>query len=203
MFPNPEEFNPFRWLKPEYPTYKEPLSQYPTIINMTQFGYGRRICQGQALTDADLIVGIGALAWLFNIEKESKEFTTDRVMMNDETFSSKVEMTVGLLEDVSHDTNDPSHMPIGSGSLCRIGKIAKETIHKILRNRKPDENKVQPGEDETLNFTNLLIAKPLPLKLKLSIRDEQKAQLIQKLFEDQRSKGEFVESKEYCKKSKS
>lgn len=37
---------------------------------MTQFGYGRRTCQGQTVTEADLLVGIGSIAWLFNISKD-------------------------------------------------------------------------------------------------------------------------------------
>ena len=27
LYPDPEAFNPLRWIKPEYPTYQEPLSQ--------------------------------------------------------------------------------------------------------------------------------------------------------------------------------
>src|ERR1700753_1771384 len=72
IFPAPETFNPLRWLEPEYPTYKEPLTQYPNILNMTQFGYGRRTCQGQTVTEADLLVGIGSIAWLFNISKNAQ-----------------------------------------------------------------------------------------------------------------------------------
>jgi cytochrome P450 len=32
MYPEPEEFKPERWLDPQYPTYKEPLTAYPTLI---------------------------------------------------------------------------------------------------------------------------------------------------------------------------
>src|ERR1700722_16919666 len=73
MFPDPESFNPLRWLEPSYPTYREPLTQYPTIINSTQFGYGRRLCQGQTVADEDLLIGIGSIAWLFDLSKHSDE----------------------------------------------------------------------------------------------------------------------------------
>ena len=71
MYPDPETFNPLRWLDPAYPTYKEPLTEYPTIINSSQFGYGRRLCQGQTVAYRDLLIGIAAIAWLFDIKKDS------------------------------------------------------------------------------------------------------------------------------------
>jgi hypothetical protein len=70
MFPDPEAYNPMRWLDPSYPTFKEDLTVNPTITNYSQFGYGRRVCQGQGVTEADMFVGVGAMAWLFNIAKE-------------------------------------------------------------------------------------------------------------------------------------
>lgn len=73
LYPDPETFNPNRWLKAEYPTYREPLSQYPTIRNMFIFGYGRRTCMGQDLVENELIVVLGNLAWACNISKKVDE----------------------------------------------------------------------------------------------------------------------------------
>ncbi|KAG9814128.1 cytochrome P450, partial [Aureobasidium melanogenum] len=36
MFPNPDEFNPMRWLETKYPTFQEPLTKYPTITQYSQ-----------------------------------------------------------------------------------------------------------------------------------------------------------------------
>ena len=69
MYPDPEEFNPDRWLNPIYPTYKAPLSAYPTIINHHQFGYGRRICQGMELVNAELITACASIAWSLDLTK--------------------------------------------------------------------------------------------------------------------------------------
>ncbi|KAK4508312.1 hypothetical protein PRZ48_002050 [Zasmidium cellare] len=68
VFPEPDEWNPTRWLHSDYPTYQEPLTRYPTITQYSQFGYGRRTCQGMGVTEADLFVGLGSIAWLFSME---------------------------------------------------------------------------------------------------------------------------------------
>lgn len=73
MYPDADAWNPTRWLDPAFPTYKEPLDQFPTITGFSQFGYGKRTCQGQKLTEADLFVGIGSIAWLFTINGDQRE----------------------------------------------------------------------------------------------------------------------------------
>lgn len=70
MFPDPELYNPARWLDPSYPSYQGPLTKYPTIHGFTTFGYGRRACMGQALVEHELLVGIGAMAWAFDVSKK-------------------------------------------------------------------------------------------------------------------------------------
>lgn len=68
-YPQPNAWNPDRWVDPSYPTYQEPLDRFPTICQYSQFGYGRRICQGMEVAEADLLVGIGAIAWGFDVRK--------------------------------------------------------------------------------------------------------------------------------------
>ncbi|KAH7060549.1 cytochrome P450 [Macrophomina phaseolina] len=70
VYHEPDEFNPMRWLEPGSPVYREPLTKYPTIQNHSLFGYGRRACLGQDLTEHILFVGCGALAWATNIRKK-------------------------------------------------------------------------------------------------------------------------------------
>ena len=43
LYPEPETYNPQRWLDPSFPTYKAPLSEYPNLHNYSNFGFGRRI----------------------------------------------------------------------------------------------------------------------------------------------------------------
>lgn len=68
VFPEPDEWNPLRWLDQEFPTFQEPLTKFPTITQYSQFGYGRRTCQGMGVTEADLFVGLGSVAWLFSMQ---------------------------------------------------------------------------------------------------------------------------------------
>lgn len=71
VFYDPDAWNPMRWLDKSYPTFQEPLSKFPTITSYSQFGYGRRTCQGMGVTEADLFVGIGSMAWMFSMHAET------------------------------------------------------------------------------------------------------------------------------------
>ncbi|KAK7996093.1 hypothetical protein PG991_015560 [Apiospora marii] len=66
-YPDPDNFRPERWLEAGWPTYQAPLTQYPTLKGMTSFGWGQRQCLGQALTEDELLVACGALAWCFHL----------------------------------------------------------------------------------------------------------------------------------------
>ncbi|ELQ34997.1 hypothetical protein MCOR02_011769 [Pyricularia oryzae] len=70
VYPDAETFNPDRWLNPSFPTYKEPLTHYPNLNGYSQFGYGRRTCQGIPIVDQDLFLSMGGLAWAFDIRKK-------------------------------------------------------------------------------------------------------------------------------------
>src|SRR3978361_1427610 len=68
VYPSPQNFNPERWLSPAYPTtYREPLTSYPNIQGFTTFGWGRRVCQGDNLTQQELVTACGGLAWAVDI----------------------------------------------------------------------------------------------------------------------------------------
>ncbi|KAK0308869.1 hypothetical protein LTR01_004749 [Friedmanniomyces endolithicus] len=69
MYPRGEEFLPDRWLDPSYPTYKEPLSEFPNFSGDRAFGYGNRSCPGIDLTTCELYTLIGSLLWAFEIKR--------------------------------------------------------------------------------------------------------------------------------------
>jgi Cytochrome P450 len=75
MYPDPETFNPGRWLDPAYPTYREPLTQYPNLNGFSQFGFGRRTCQGVPIVEQDLFLSMGGMAWAFDMRKKRDSVT--------------------------------------------------------------------------------------------------------------------------------
>jgi hypothetical protein len=70
VYPNAETFNPERWLSPKYPTYKDPLTVHPNLQGFSQFGFGRRTCQGISIVEQSLFLAMGGMAWAFNIQKK-------------------------------------------------------------------------------------------------------------------------------------
>jgi cytochrome P450 len=70
LYPDPDVFNPDRYLNPQYPTYKEPLEQNPNIKRFSAFGFGRRICPGLETADRSLFIQIATLAWACDISKK-------------------------------------------------------------------------------------------------------------------------------------
>lgn len=69
LYPEPETFNPDRWLKPEYPTYKEPLTEFPTIQNTMLFGAGRRQCPGMYVGIRNVYIQVLLLVWTCDIKR--------------------------------------------------------------------------------------------------------------------------------------
>lgn len=73
LYPDPETFRPERWLDKSYPTYREPLTQFPTVKGYHQFGFGRRLCQGVELVEANLLCAVGGIAWAFTLSRKRDE----------------------------------------------------------------------------------------------------------------------------------
>jgi hypothetical protein len=73
-YPDPDSFRPDRWISPSFPTtYREPLTQYPTLKGFSQFGFGRRTCQGVDIVEQELFLTMGGLAWAFDIGKKKDD----------------------------------------------------------------------------------------------------------------------------------
>lgn len=70
LYPDAERFNPNRWLSPEYPTYREPLSQFPNLQNFSSFGFGRRICPGQNIAERSLYILTARIIWAGRFSKK-------------------------------------------------------------------------------------------------------------------------------------
>lgn len=70
LYPEPERFNPARWLTPGYPTYREPLTKFPSLQNYSAFGFGRRICPGMNIAERSLYILTARIAWAFEFSKK-------------------------------------------------------------------------------------------------------------------------------------
>ncbi|KAF2492204.1 cytochrome P450 [Lophium mytilinum] len=209
MFPDPESFNPLRWVKPEFPTYREPLTQYPTVINCTQFGYGRRVCQGQGVADEDMLIGIGSIAWLFNIAKKGENDSDESC--GDSGYDSlseteELDEKDGLRRHHANATISAEELNAGlekpetAEELFYPGAwpaadIAEEEVH--LEKIRVKTKKSSQDLDPTLDFTTLLIAKPVPFAFELSIRTRDRAEKARSLFEEEQAKGAYSSSRAY------
>jgi hypothetical protein len=72
LYPDPETFNPDRWLNPAYPTYREPLSVHPNLQGFSAFGFGRRICPGLNIAERSLNILTARIAWACHISKQNQ-----------------------------------------------------------------------------------------------------------------------------------
>jgi cytochrome P450 len=59
LYPDPETFNPARWLNEEYPTFQGPTTSHPQLAGHHVFGRGRRMCPGQNMAQSELLVLCG------------------------------------------------------------------------------------------------------------------------------------------------
>lgn len=69
-YPNSKQFNPDRWLNPNYPTFQSPLTEYPNLKRFPGFGFGRRICPGLVAAERSLFIEISMLMWACNVTKK-------------------------------------------------------------------------------------------------------------------------------------
>lgn len=89
-YPKPDDFNPARWSDPAYPTYREPLDKYPTISGSFTFGYGERVCPGQAFAESVSFLAFASLAWLFTVRLNAgAPLQTDESKATDPTMNYK------------------------------------------------------------------------------------------------------------------
>lgn len=204
MFPDPEAFNPLRWLDSKYPTYREPLSQFPTILNCTQFGYGRRICQGQTVSDEDLLIGIGSIAWLFNLRQSGDNDAAPTtapprpaipISISSEELNAGIEKADAppTMEDIILSKYEYPGLVPEAKTQEKSATPPDAELNDGFKGSKHDPKTIDP----TLDFTTLLIAKPLPFRFDLSVRDEKRAEKVRSLYQEQVDKGEFKPPREF------
>ncbi|TLD16731.1 uncharacterized protein PgNI_02378 [Pyricularia grisea] len=80
MYPEPDTFNPDRWIDPKFPTYKEPLTENPSLMNTLMFGAGRRQCPGMILGTRNVYVQTMMLVWACDLGRARDEVTGEEIV---------------------------------------------------------------------------------------------------------------------------
>ncbi|KEQ76772.1 cytochrome P450 [Aureobasidium namibiae CBS 147.97] len=211
VFPEPDEFNPMRWLETKYPTYQQPLTKYPTITQYSQFGYGRRICAGMGVAEADLFVGIGSLAWMFTLsasdtepesaaelpEEPNLEFAKGLSRARTVTYKLRLpgSSLPGQFPAFFEQHTGPNTPPSSPKARTAMAGTSDMPAVDNMFNSAVDEKASKP--DPTLEYSSLLIAKPLPFKFNMKIRDKKKAEHVAREWMFYKMDGEFEDSKCY------
>ncbi|KAJ7770565.1 cytochrome P450 [Mycena metata] len=63
VFPDPERFDPQRWITPDGTAIREDLRVF-------QFGFGRRVCPGSHVANKSLFINTALLLWAFRISQD-------------------------------------------------------------------------------------------------------------------------------------
>jgi cytochrome P450 len=79
-YPDPDTFNPGRWLDRKFPTYREPLTEYPTLSNTLMFGAGRRQCPGMVVGTRNVYIQAMMLAWACEFGRARHETTGEEIV---------------------------------------------------------------------------------------------------------------------------
>ncbi|KAJ6631172.1 cytochrome P450 [Mycena sp. CBHHK59/15] len=66
VFPDPEKFDPQRWVAPDGNAIREDLKVF-------QYGFGRRVCPGSGVANKSLFINTALLLWAFRISQDPKK----------------------------------------------------------------------------------------------------------------------------------
>ncbi|KAK4900470.1 hypothetical protein LTR49_027438 [Elasticomyces elasticus] len=204
VFPEPDAWNPTRWLNPEFPTYLEPLCQFSTITDYSQFGYGDRKCQGMGVTEASLFVGLGSIAWLFSINASTTAIEDRGVqakptapVLGDSPEHTDLHTAIPLTADEALVTDDL--LDSKNGENVKLIAERAGTMPTTCTSAPVQSPDGTYDADPTMSFSTLLIAKPLPIKFDMSVRSQKRAEVVLKRWIDLELQGEFERDKVYWK----
>jgi len=152
-----------------------------------------------------MLVGIGSIAWLFDLRKSAPSFSslsdeTTALYGNDRATISAEELNTGVAVH-SNEANQGTVITAAAASIPKHPGAYPDPSPEELRRHVLAEalnaTEKHKDVDPTLLFTTLLIAKPLPFKFDLRVRNQDRAERVRLEFEAKKEAGEFVDSKYY------
>ncbi|CAN9359224.1 unnamed protein product [Alternaria alternata] len=187
LYPDPEAFNPLRWIKPD-----SVMAEGHALDRL----WLMKIC----------LLASGAIAWLFDIKKSPAESAIPPVMkstrteykigMNEKASISNEELNAGL------DTTDPT---MEEKILAKFSYPGSDSANDVQEKSKAAELAYKPlewgditkkPEDPTLDYSILLIAKPIPFKFDLKPRDTVRMNTVRGLFNQGVENGDYPKTPE-------
>jgi hypothetical protein len=141
------------------------------------------------VADEDLLIGIGSIAWMFNIEKKAQdtpstsEKSTNQISLNEKGSISSEELNLGV------DDSEPSYTDNEDLKPARPFPPGYKPLEWGNASQKP--------ADPTLDYSILLIAKPIPFQFALKPRDKKRISTVRALFREGVESGDFTRSREY------
>ena len=168
---------------------------------------------GQGIAEADMFVGIAGMAWLFHLSKNFDQITLP--IEQEQKFSSIKRLTKWFnffkhnIIGSAKCSNGPGtpfkpESAISHQSLQMTSCLAEKNpvLYSNSEFGRTATDPVVPLSndvvtDPTLRFSHLLIAKPLPFEFDLRVRDQRRAEQLQRDFRVKMEKGDFPDEKKY------
>jgi hypothetical protein len=154
------------------------------------------------VTDEDLLIGIGSIAWMFDISKTPEDDSIPNAT------EPKIEYSFGMNEKATI-SNEKLNAGVDTTEATMEDKILTKYSYPgtvTTEKQKPLQPEYKPLEwgditkkpkDPTLDYSILLIAKPIPFKFQLQPRDMDRVDRVRDLFEESAERGDYTETREY------
>ena len=183
------------------------------MTGYSQFGYGRRVCMGQGIAEADMFVGIAGMAWLFHLSKDFSSEIRSAQENADASTGKKLSRWFGY--NKNNLNSSPKHtepatiistqIPAPTDNKPLVEPYNAEKNPILGRNAKTNNIPIEPivpldndaSTDPTLRFSHLLIAKPSPFQFDLQVRNQARAEQIQREYQAKLEKGVFPKERKY------
>lgn len=136
------------------------------------------------------------MAWLFDIRREEKQ---RKPLRNLKSSISHEELITGFSEH-SHDDEDTKYDVAKSAPGAYPAPSEEELREQYFAENKAEAERTaarRRKQDPTLQFSTLLIAKPLPFKFSLTPRDEKRVEYVRRLFDEKQAEGVFTDARDY------